>query len=57
MNMAYQMGVPGLLRFKKMLSALEAGDWKTAEKEALDSLWARQTPRRAREVASLLLSN
>lgn len=49
-NMAYQLGVGGLLKFKKMLKALEKQDYKTAAKEGLDSLWARQTPNRARRL-------
>lgn len=50
--MAYQMGVSKLLGFKKMLSALEAGDYATAAAEALDSTWANQTPARAKRVAA-----
>jgi lysozyme len=53
-NMAYQLGVPGLLRFRKMLEALRAGDWNKAADEALDSLWAQQTPNRAARVAALI---
>ena len=53
-NMAFQLGVGGLLGFRKMLAALERGDKSTAEAEALDSRWARQTPNRAREVAAML---
>lgn len=49
-NMAYQLGVGGLLKFKKMLKALEKQDYETAAKEGLDSLWARQTPNRARRL-------
>lgn len=46
-NMSYQLGVGGLLKFKKMLKALEKQDYETAAKEGLDSLWAKQTPNRA----------
>lgn len=53
-NMAFQMGIGGVLRFRKMIAALNAGNYKQAAKEALDSTWAKQTPRRAREVASWL---
>jgi len=54
LNMAYQLGVSGLLNFSKMLTALQAGDREEAAREALDSLWAKQTPNRARRVALLL---
>lgn len=50
-NMCFQMGVRGVLKFKRMLAALEAGAWKRAAEEALNSEWALQTPQRAREVA------
>jgi lysozyme len=53
-NMAFQLGVNGLLNFKRMLASLERGDGETAEREALNSRWAQQTPGRATEVASML---
>lgn len=49
--MAYQMGVDGLLAFKKMLAATAAGDYKTAAAEMLNSRWAKQTPKRAQRMA------
>lgn len=50
-EMAYQLGVGGLLKFKKMWKALESKDYKTAGIEMLDSRWAVQTPNRAKELA------
>jgi lysozyme len=50
-EMAYQMGFDKLLGFKKMLAAIERQDWLTAEREALDSDWFRQTPKRAQSTA------
>lgn len=41
-EMAFQNGVQGLLDFKDMLAAVEAGDWVRAELEMLDSRWATQ---------------
>lgn len=49
--MAYQMGVDGLLAFKKMLAATAKGDYTTAAAEMLNSRWARQTPARAQRMA------
>ncbi len=46
-HMAYQMGVGGLLKFKRMIKALRDQDYKTASIEMLDSRWAKQTPNRA----------
>lgn len=57
-NMAYQLGVPGLLTFKRMWAALEettfswpSPDYEKAAREARDSLWYRQTPGRAHMVS------
>ena len=52
--MAYQLGVAGELMFKKMFAALERGDRAGAAREALDSKWAEQTPKRVAVVAALL---
>ena len=53
-EMAYQLGAAGLLRFQRMLSAIEAGDFDSAADEMLDSQWAEQTPSRARHCADLM---
>ena len=53
-NMCYQLGVAGLRKFRRMLSALQDGDRERAATEALDSKWAKQTPSRAHRVAGLL---
>ena len=53
-NMAFQLGVRGVLGFRKMLEALRVGDRKKAADEALDSTWAGQTSERARRVAALI---
>ena len=54
LSMAYQIGVPKLMGFKKMLAAIKTGSWLTAYDEALDSRWAKQTPKRALRVAEWL---
>lgn len=53
-NMSYQMGVSGVLKFRNMLAHLEAGQWVEAGDEALDSRWARQTPNRAAKVVQIM---
>jgi lysozyme len=53
-NMVYQLGFGGLLKFHNMLTHLLNGDRKAAAREALDSLWAKQTPARAQRVAKLI---
>lgn len=49
-NMAYQMGIRGLLGFRKTITLIDEGRYMDAAAEALDSRWARQTPHRARRV-------
>ena len=47
MDMAFNMGVPRLKKFKNMWAAIHDNDFKTAAKEMLDSRWARQVKGRA----------
>lgn len=47
-SMCYQLGLAGVSNFKKMWLALERKDFDLASTEMLDSLWARQTPKRAK---------
>lgn len=51
-NMAFQLGIKGLLGFNKMIHALTLKDYVNARKEALDSRWAKQTPLRAKRVST-----
>jgi lysozyme len=54
-NMAFQLGVDGFMRFRKLREALMLGDWSRAEQEALNSKWAKNdTPARAKRVAEQL---
>ena len=53
-NMSFQLGMPRFSGFKRMLAALRDERWAEAETHALDSLWARQTPKRAKRVARQL---
>ena len=52
-NMCFNLGLPRLLTFKRMLAALEAGDGGLAADEALDSKWAAQVGNRAQRIAAL----
>lgn len=51
-EMAYQIGVSGVLKFKKTIQSLKNRDYIEAAEEMIDSRWARQTPRRAHELAA-----
>ena len=53
-NMCYQLGVNGVSKFRKAISAMQEGDWEEAADEMLDSLWARQTPNRAKELSDIV---
>lgn len=50
-NMAFNLGINGLLMFNKMLAAVEMGDYLTASKEMLNSRWAEQVGDRALELS------
>jgi len=56
MEMCYQLGVTGVSKFKKALKAMDDGDWEKAADEMLDSKWAKQTPRRAKEMSDIIRS-
>lgn len=53
-DMAFNMGIAGLNGFKKMLAAMEQGDYQTAAKEMLASKWAVQVGRRAVELSKIM---
>ena len=53
-SMAFQLGLVGLRKFKRMWAAVEASEWDEAAKEMLDSLWATQTPQRANRHAEMM---
>ena len=53
-QMAYNLGVPRLLKFKMMWAALEQGDYALAADEALDSRWATQVGARANRITELI---
>ena len=51
LNMAFQMGVDGLLGFKNTLAMVRNGEYDAAEAMMLESLWAKQTPERAARIS------
>ena len=51
-NMAFQMGIGGLLRFHRTLGSIEDGQYFEAAVEMLESTWAKQTPERANRLAT-----
>ena len=53
-NMTFNLGMHGLLGFRRMLCALQSGDYKAAAEEMLKSKWAVQTGSRAVELSTLM---
>ena len=53
-SMVFNVGRPGFLGFKKMISAIEKSDWQMAAIEMLDSKWSEQVGRRATELAQMM---
>jgi lysozyme len=50
-GMAFQMGLKGLLQFKRALGSIEDGQYAEAAVEMLESKWGNQTPERAYRMA------
>ena len=55
-NMAYNLGVGGLLLFKRTLAAIQAERWADARAFMLDSKWAKQVGDRATRLANQMYS-
>jgi len=55
-NMCFNLGIAGLLKFKNMIKALQEHDYEAAAHHALDSRWARQVPNRAKDVVKVMRS-
>lgn len=55
-DMAYNLGVPGLLKFKNTLAMIEGGRYADASSAMLDSLWASQVKGRAKRLAEMMRS-
>lgn len=52
--MAFQMGVKAVTGFSTTLKHIRAGNYTLAADSAMQSLWAKQTPNRARKVTDLI---
>ena len=47
LNMAFNLGIGGVKKFKNMIGALKRHDWEDAAREMLDSKWSGQVGQRA----------
>lgn len=55
-DMCFNLGITGLMQFRRMLQAIESEDWAEAKKEGMDSKWARQVGLRAVDLMNALES-
>jgi lysozyme len=55
-NMAFNMGLAGLLTFRNTLEHIKNGQYDLASKEMLQSKWASQVGKRAIELSNILKS-
>lgn len=53
-NMAYNLGLGGLMAFTKTISAIENGQYSLAASEMLNSQWAEQVPNRAARLSQIM---
>ena len=51
-NMAFNLGVDGLLAFKNTLALIKAGKYSEASLEMLDSAWAKQVGDRSKRLSN-----
>ena len=55
-NMAFNLGIRGLLGFQNTLNMIESGDYEGASKNMLLSKWARQVGERANRLSVMMRS-
>lgn len=53
-NMGFNLGFYGLMKFKKMWAAIAREDYAEAARQMLDSKWHRQVGNRAQELAQIM---
>lgn len=53
-NMAFNLGTPGLLKFKRTLLAVQYGEYEAASRYMLESKWAKQVGARASELSQAM---
>jgi lysozyme len=53
-DMGFNLGIPTLLKFQNMWTAIEEEDFQTAADEAMDSRWAKQVGRRAERLCQAM---
>ena len=54
LDMSFNLGIVGLLKFKNTLATIERGEYARAADMMLDSLWARQVGNRAKRLSQMM---
>ena len=54
LDMAFNLGIKGLLKFKKMLANMAQGNYNQAAEECLNSKYAKDTGKRAQRIAQTI---
>ena len=54
LDMSFNLGLQGLLAFKRTLAAIQAGQYQQAAGMMLESLWARQVGQRAQRLSQMM---
>ena len=54
LDMLFNLGAAGFRKFRKMIAALERGDYDTAAAEMVDSKWYHQVGTRARRLVEMM---
>lgn len=53
-DMAFNIGIEGVLSFTHMVNAIKQGNWELAAQAMRDSLWAKEVGSRAQDVAYIM---
>ena len=56
-NMVFNLGATGVAKFKKMIAAIEAGDWDEAANQMQDSKWYNDVGFRAVRLINMMRSD
>ena len=56
-EMVFQIGIKGVLNFKKLLQNMKKGNTHLVCFEMMNSLWYKQTPNRVKKLISFFLKN
>jgi len=54
LDMAFNLGISGLLKFKRTLKAIRAKQYEKAAEMMLDSRWATQVGQRAKRLSKMM---